>query len=290
MYRFWTRFIGPLVETVKPRLILEVGADFGWNTRHLLAYCRASGCRLDIVDPAPRAELAEVLAPYGPEHTHHALKSVDAIPRLATPDLALIDGDHNWHTVKSELELLWARAAETGAPPPVTLFHDVAWPYARRDMYYDPQTLSPEHVRPYAYLGLRPGEPGLVEGGMNGMLANALEEGGPRNGVLTAIEDFLAETSGARSFHVLPFFNGLGILIPAARRTPELERLVVGFTEAPSLLETARELETQHMQARAEMAALREALTRRTDALKRARTLLEERAARIAELEARGSG
>ncbi len=274
---------------MKPAIILEVGADFGWNTRHLLAYCRASGCRLDIVDPAPRAELAEVLAPYGPEYTHVALKSVDAIPQLATPDLALIDGDHNWHTVRTELALVFGKASQTGAVPPVTLFHDVAWPYARRDMYYDPEAFPPEHRRPYAYLGLRPGEPGLVEGGMNAMLANALEEGGPRNGVLTAIQDFLAETPGAFDFHVLPFFNGLGVLIPAARRTAELERLVSSFTEAPSLLETVKELELQHMQARTEMAQLREALTRRTDALKRARALLEERAGRIAALEADGA-
>ncbi len=286
MNRFWPRFIRPLVAAARPGRILEVGADFGWNTRHLLAFRRETGCRLDIVDPAPRPELADVLAPFAGEYDHLPLKSLDAIPLLPTPDVALLDGDHNWHTVHGELVALFARAAETGARPPIVLFHDVAWPYARRDMYYDPEEIPADQRRPYAYVGLAPGEPGVVEDGMNAMLANALEEGGPRNGVLTALEDFVAEQAEAPDLHVLPFFNGLGILVPPARRTAELDAVITGFTSSASLLESVAEVERHHMLARVEVAKLEAALTRRTDALVRARVLLTERAERIAELEA----
>jgi hypothetical protein len=75
---------------------------------------------------------------------------VAAIPQLETPDVALIDGDHNWATVYSELNQLHARAEQTGHAPPIVISHDVAWPYARRDMYYNPDDLEASQKHPYA--------------------------------------------------------------------------------------------------------------------------------------------
>ncbi len=287
MTRFWLRYIQPLLQTVRPARILEVGADRGWTTRSLLAFCRASGCRLDIVDPAPAPEFRDALAGYGEEYVYHAVRSIEAIPVLATPDVALIDGDHNWATVYEELNLLFMRAAETGVTPPIVLSHDVAWPYARRDMYYNPDELEGSQRHAYAYSGMLPGEPELVEEGLNGMFANALHEGGPRNGVLTAIEDFVAQWNGRVELHVLPFFNGLGILVPAARNTPALRSLIEGFFSAESLLQACRDLEVDAMRVRAALQAAEARLTRRTEALIRARALLAEQARRIEDLQAR---
>ena len=286
MNRFWTRFIKPILETAAPRRIMEVGADFGWNTGHLLAYCRETGCRLDVVDPAPRPDLMVVLAAYDEEYSYLPHKSLDAIPRAPAPDVVLLDGDHNWHTIHAELHLLFDHAASTGDAPPLVLMHDVAWPYARRDMYYDPEGLRVDQRHAYAHRGLEPGRSELLEGGMNGMLANALVEGGPKNGVLTGIEDFIRETDVELTLHVLPFFNGLGMIVPKARSTPALEALIGSFTEAPSLIETVKALEEAHMRARVDVAQGQAVLTRRTDALVRARALLAERTARIAALEA----
>jgi hypothetical protein len=288
--RFWPRFIKPLLEVAQPRRIMEVGADFGWNTQHLLAYCRQTGARLDVIDPAPRPELAGVLAQYDREYVYLPYKSLDAIPMAPPPDVALLDGDHNWFTIHAELHLLYGRAAELGAAPPIAVMHDCGWPYARRDMYYDPEGIDGDRRQPYAYRGLEPGRSELFEEGMNYMLANALHEGGPRNGVMTGIEDFLAESALAATLHVLPFFNGLGVILPEARATPQIKALIASFTEAESLLETAKELENAHMRSRVENARLIQYLTRRTDALVRARELLkargEELAAQRAEIEA----
>ncbi len=57
MFRFWTRFIRPIISTVQPRTILEVGADAGLTTQHLLEYCADNDCVVNIVDPAPRPRL-----------------------------------------------------------------------------------------------------------------------------------------------------------------------------------------------------------------------------------------
>jgi Methyltransferase domain len=275
MNRFWTRFVKPIVETAAPRRMMEIGADSGWNTQRLLDYCREAGCHLDIIDPAPRPALHEVLARFGTEYSWHPLKSLEAIPLIDPVDLALIDGDHNWHTVYGELQAIFRRASETGTPPPIVLFHDVAWPYARRDMYYTPADLAPGERHPYAYRGMIQGQSELSEDGFNGILANALHEGGPRNGVLTAIEDFQAGLGADMSFHRLPFYNGLGILIPAERSTPALRILIENFFSVESLLETCIALEADGMRARTELAVHQIRLTQRTEALRRAKTIID---------------
>jgi hypothetical protein len=167
---------------------------------------------------------------------------------------------------------------------PCVLAHDVAWPYGRRDMYYSPDAVEEKH--PFAYVGLVPGESGVVEDGMNGHFANATHEGGQRNGVLTAIEDFIATAPFEIHFHKLPFFNGLGILIPEARMTPQLKALVDGYFSGGTLLKACEALEEDSIRVRIELAQAETRLARRTDALARARDLLARQQAEIAALKA----
>ncbi|OOG37410.1 class I SAM-dependent methyltransferase [Rhodanobacter sp. C05] len=286
MNRFWPRYISPLFELVQPQRIMEIGAEFGWNTRHILAYCRAHGAHADIIDPAPLPSLMHELAQFGPaEYRFLPLKSLAAIPQLEAPDLVLLDGDHNWATVFHELNLLQARAEKAGQAPPIVLSHDVAWPYARRDMYYNPDDLDGWQKHSYSYKGMLQGQSELDEKGVNGWLANAMHEGGPRNGVLTAIEDYIASAGIEFTFRKLPFFNGLGILVPTARMTPALQALIDSFFGADSLLAACEALEADGMELRGMLSQTEIGLTRRTEALQRAREIIEAQRQRIAELE-----
>jgi hypothetical protein len=261
MHRFWTRYIKPIVETVSPERILEVGAEFGWNTRKLLEYCRENGVHLDVVDPVPHEALLDAFVGHNYEFTYHPLKSLEAIPNLPPAELVLLDGDHNWFTVYNELQLLYLHAEKAGKLPPLVLFHDIAWPYARRDMYYNPEGLNVADRQPYAYRGILPEQSELTEAGLNGRFANALHEGGPRNGVLTGVEDFQASVGVATTLYLLPFFNGLGILVPQVRMTSTLQTLIDGFYSSESLLETCKSLEKDGMFVRAELAALKATLS-----------------------------
>ena len=287
MHRFWKDYTAPLIEALQPKRLLEIGAEFGWNTRHVLEFCRRTGAHLDVIDTVPLQSLRDTLAPYGEaEVTLHVAKSVDVVGRLAPYDFILLDGDHNWRTVYSELTLLYGVADRAGVAPPVVVAHDCAWPYARRDMYYNPDDWREVERQPYAYRGVRPGEPELVDRGLNARFANALVEGGPENGVLTAIQDFVA-SRGRVSLHVLPFYNGLGILVPDSRRTPEAEALIARFFGPEMMLNRCRALEEDGMKVRVDLAEHERLLTQRTEALVRARRMLEQRATRIAELERR---
>lgn len=285
MYRFWNQYIKPVMDCARPNRIMEIGADFGWNTSRILAWCEDSGSHLEIVDPAPRPELQHVLAASDASYTFHPQKSLDAVEQIEPVDLVLLDGDHNWWTVFNELSKLFAHAADHGRKPPIVLSHDVAWPYARRDMYYNPTDLDGSQRHPYAYRGVLPGVSELTDEGMNGILANAQHEGGPRNGVLTAIEDFIAACEVPITLYKLPFFNGLGILVPDPRETPELSALIEGFFSTESLLHACQSIEENAMHLRAKYTQLECALTDRTDALVRARERLTEKSARIDELE-----
>ena len=51
----------------------------------------------------------------------------------------VIDGDHNYFTVREELRLIGERAP--GAELPLLLFHDVCWPHGRRDDYFDAEQI-----------------------------------------------------------------------------------------------------------------------------------------------------
>ena len=97
-----------------------------------------------------------------------------------------------------------------------TIFlHDVCWPYARRDMYYDLETVPADYRQPVAKRGVLRGASALSDDptrGKNPDMWNATHEGGPRNGVLTAVEDFLRDHAGYKFFSIRQEW-GLGVLL-----------------------------------------------------------------------------
>jgi hypothetical protein len=276
MHRFWTTAIKPLVETLTPERILQIGAKYGQNTRELADYCRQSGARLDVVEPLPGPDLRNILALYPSEITSHQVKSLTAIPGLPFSQLVLLDGDPNWFTVYNQLQHLYLFAAKAGTAPPVILLHCVSWPYARRDMYTNPLWLDEAHRHAHAYRGILPNRSELSDSGLYGQFANAVNEGGPKNGVLTAVEDFRSSLEIKTSLHILPWFDGLGILVPEARMTPALQALINGFFDPESLLETCRLLEQDKALLRVELAGAKVALAKRAEALARAAAQLAE--------------
>jgi hypothetical protein len=136
--------------------------------------------------------------------------SHEALAGVELTDAIVLDGDHNYFTVAGELRLVADAAA--GGPLPLMLFHDVGWPHGRRDSYAAIEQIPPEEL-PHPVVeggGLFPGEPGIRPDGLP-MWHSAAREGGERNGVLTAIEDFMAERDGLR-LAVIPSFFGFGVM------------------------------------------------------------------------------
>jgi hypothetical protein len=126
----------------------------------------------------------------------------------------LIDGDHNYFTVVQEL--LWIERIQQKANKPFfCILHDVGWPWAYRDLYYNPESIPEEWRQPYTWeRGLTLDNPETVEGGFRGCgaWACACHEGGERNGVLKAVEDFISLRGSALEFAMVPGVFGLGVL------------------------------------------------------------------------------
>ena len=205
----FAEIIFPCLDAVAPASVLEIGSFEGDFTAVLLDWARGSGTRVVALEPEPPPELRE-LKSRSPELELVEEPSLEAIPRLQPADAVVIDGDHNYYTVSEELRLI-AQRADGGLP--LILFHDVCWPHARRDTYYAPERIPEEHRQPMAEnVAVSPGDPGLTWSGIRYEWA-AVREGGPGNGVLTAIEDFVGEREGLR-LAIVPAFFGLGVLWP----------------------------------------------------------------------------
>jgi SAM-dependent methyltransferase len=218
MLQHW-RTIRPLLEATAPRVLVEVGVFTGKTSARLLEFAAAHDATVHLVDPVRHKllDLEGLEERYGDRFVFHEALSLDALPRIRDADTVLLDGDHNWYTAYNELISIAKVATEEGSRFPLTLMHDVDWPYGRRDLYYDPDSVPAEHRLPYARAGVVPGRSELA--GNEGMfihLAHALEEGTPRNGVRTALEDFLAETDHELVHKDVIGFHGLAILVDAA--------------------------------------------------------------------------
>lgn len=214
MQKYWGSVLEPIIKALKPSSIIEVGSDKGLNTRRLLDYARREGASVHVIDPLPQYDVEGWKKQYGNAVTFHRDLSLNVLPGLPYSELVLIDGDHNWYTVINELKLVKRSSREHKKPFPLVVLHDVGWPYGRRDLYYNPKEIPEEYRHAHARKGMKRGVPQLLDdGGINRDLANAEREGGPRNGVLTAVEDFMdGEADMDLTLWFTPPSGGLGIL------------------------------------------------------------------------------
>jgi hypothetical protein len=198
--------------------IVEIGAEYGGMTKLLAERAVANGGALTSIDPAPKLEMLGWAATCGLPIRLVQELSLAVLPGLANVDAWLVDGDHNWFTVYHELLAIDAACRRDGKPMLVIL-HDIGWPVGRRDMYYAPDQIPADHLHPHDFDGgTVPGTDALLpHQGFRGMghFALARHEGGPRNGVLTAVEDFIEHVHAqgrTLAFAEIPAVFGLGIL------------------------------------------------------------------------------
>ena len=216
-----------MLDALQPRRICEIGVAAGALTDRLLGWADPHACVYVGIDPAPDAAVAARVTASGSAAEHQLLLQTShaSLPGLERCDAYFIDGDHNHFTVSGELKMIAdaIRADDPQARGPVIFMHDVCWPWGRRDMYYLPTTVPTEVRQPWSEtLGVSLHGDELIEGGLRepGRYAIAVRPGGPRNGVLTAVEDFLRGEDGVGwESIILPAAYGLAVLYRPADAT-----------------------------------------------------------------------
>jgi hypothetical protein len=153
------------------------------------------------------------------------------LPDLPLADLYVIDGDHNYATVRRELDWILRNA-----PDAIVVLHDVLWPCARRDQYYQPSPLAPadKHLTSVDGPTIWHDEPTPAGFVGLGAFTCAREAGGERNGVLTAIEDALTTTEGWH-LEIIPAIFGLGVLARTTSETAPLFQAIRPYSDSKLL-------------------------------------------------------
>ena len=200
--------------------VVEVGVETGQVSG---IYTELGASRVFCIDPFPSDDLRASLA------ANDKLELVEkfspaVLAELPVADLYVIDGDHNYATVRGEVDWILQNA-----PDSVLVFHDLMWPCGRRDFYYQPTSLSEADVHPDTADGPTVWHDGVTPAGLigAGAFTVAREAGGERNGVLTAVEDAIAAAGDPSwQLEIIPAIYGVGVLMRRTEETAELIEVV----------------------------------------------------------------
>jgi hypothetical protein len=190
--------------------VVEIGVESGQVSG---LYADLGASHVYCIDPFPSDELRGALAADDRLELVEQF-SPDVLGELPVADLYVIDGDHNYETVRGEVDWILRHA-----PDAVVVFHDLLWPWGRRDLYYQPTRLGDDARHPDSEDGPTVWQDGLTPAGFVGLgsYTSAREAGGERNGVLTAAEDALtAAGDPSWQLEIVPAVFGVGVLV---RRT-----------------------------------------------------------------------
>ena len=128
---------------------------------------------------------------------------LNALPTLNNYDAIFLDDDPNWFTTYNELKIIKNSNDEF----PLVFICNNIFPHKRRDTYRNPDCIPDEFKNDYSKT-LTYDEINIYDN-----TYHAIEENNSKNGVLTAIEDFLDENKSINMMNI-KLINGITILYP----------------------------------------------------------------------------
>ena len=129
--------------------------------------------------------------------------TLNELPNFKDYDAIFINDDPNWYTVFNELNIIKSNNSQF----PLVFICNNVFPHKRRDSYINPDIIPDEFRNEYTKkLNFQDVE-------INDNFYHAIDEDTPKNGVQTAIEDFLNDNMSVRLINI-NFINGITILYP----------------------------------------------------------------------------
>jgi hypothetical protein len=223
---FWDSAIALTLRHGRPRTVMLAGAGSGALVVAVLDALAPWGGVLHVADPAPvfapPVDAAALRRQAGDRLVLHPARPRDAAALMPVADLLLIDAEPTWQEVSGVLHAMRGQTVRTGKQFPLTLIAHVAGGRARHDS------------------------------GQEGLAAE------PRSGVLTALEDFVADQAPEFAFTTLPFRTGLGVLYPhEAAAREDVQALLAAIAMGPAARQAAAEQAAAGAALAADIAVLR---------------------------------
>ena len=129
--------------------------------------------------------------------------TLNELSQFENYEAIFLNDDPNWYTVYNELNMIKQQNKEF----PLVFICNNVFPHKKRDSYHDPDKIPKEFRNEYSR-EFKYGDMTFRDD-----LFHASQENTPKNGVLTAIDDFLNENSSI-SIMEIKFLNGITILYP----------------------------------------------------------------------------
>ncbi len=217
----WEPLLHGVLLSLKPERLLLFGAGPSERAKRVGQWAQASGATVDVVDPDPSARWRKVATNFESQFVLHEGPTCSC----AAP-VVWIDNEPNYHRVSERL------AASIGA---AFLVAGTAWPHGRRDAYPTPDSIPQDALHPNELGGVAPGRDRVTKKGLFEEWPHALNSGGPRNGVATAVEDFAQQNP---NYHVawLPALEGAAFLLPLDSKALETVRAFCDLSDGQQAL------------------------------------------------------
>lgn len=134
---------------------------------------------------------------------------LNVLPTLKNLDAIFINDDPNWYTVYNELNII----KENHINFPIVFICNNKYPYKRRDSYSNPEKIPDEFKNECCndLLILYEKNNETKETRVNDGYCHAIYQDTPKNGVLTAIEDFVEENPSLRILEINPI-EGISLI------------------------------------------------------------------------------
>jgi len=210
------------LELLRPSSICEIGANRCENTIFLMESTEDVGTSIDVVDLKISRECRGIES--CSRINFFEMPSLQYLKIKNSSELYIIDGDHNYQTVSSELQII-AQNNECKC----IILHDTGWPAAYRNFYYDRCQLVVEEELDSNNL-LSPFENNIGRGVLFTSHFSS-HEGGERNGVRCAVENFLETSIRTWVVWTIPSILGLTILIDSSLLSKDQMRCLDIFTQ-----------------------------------------------------------
>ena len=193
MYNYYSLDIIPIIlNRFKVKNIVISGLGEESTVNQILNYCDSNDASYVAIDSKNTFE-KEFIQDY----------TLNVLPNLGGYGAIFLNDDPNWYTVYNELNIIRENNDEF---PLVFICHNV-FPHKRRDSYINPDIVPTEFRKEYSKK-FKYGDVFIID-----EFYHAIDENTLKNGVLTAIEDFIGENKSIGIMNI-KLLNGITILYP----------------------------------------------------------------------------